>query len=196
MWRKQKQNPNPDKNQTMSNKQAQKQALALRESFEFEPTSLVTYQSAGRVIVVGDDDALKRCADLPASLVFESISSTGNSIRIDGYLGAYVVEVTDQHGNLNTYKGDSILDLHDAALLAREMLPPGYFHVAVKDWDPAALTDDLEGLQGEFQKPRYFDYDPSICAHGVNGKIACRQCIDACPAEAIQSIGERIEDNP
>lgn len=180
----------------MSNRQAQQKALALRDSFEFEPTSLVPYQSAGKVIVVGDDDALKRCADLPASLDLNPISSTNNNLQIDGYLGAYVVEVTDQHDNLSAHKGDSILDLHDAALLTREMLPPGYFHVAAKNWDPAALAEELEGLQGEFQKPRYFDYDSSICAHGVNGKIACRQCIDACPAEAIQSIGERIEVNP
>ena len=87
----------------MSNQQAQDKALALRDSFEFEPTSLVTYQSAGRMIVVGDDDALKRCADLPANLGFEPISSTANSIRIDGYLGAYVVEVTDQYGPADGY---------------------------------------------------------------------------------------------
>ena len=180
----------------MTNKQAQQQALALRDSFEFEPTSLVTYQSAGKVIAIGDDDALMRCTELPATLGLESISSTGKNLQIDGYLGAYVVEVTDQHGHSSTHKGDSILDLHEAARLSCEMLPPGYFHVAAKDWDPAALTEELEGLQGEFQKPRYFDYDPSICAHAVNGKTACRQCIDACPAEAIHSIGESIEVNP
>jgi ferredoxin len=182
--------------QTMSNRQAQQQALTRRDSFEFEPTSLITYQSVGRVIAVGNDDALKRCTDLPGTLALEMVSSTGNSVRIDGYLGAYVVEVTDQHGNSSSCKGDAILDLHDDALLAREMLPPGYFHIAAQDWDAATVTAELEGLQGEFQKPKYFDYDPSICAHGVNGKIACRQCIDACPAEAIQSIGERIEVNP
>ena len=32
----------------MSNLTAQKKAMALRDSFEFEPTSLVTYQSTGR----------------------------------------------------------------------------------------------------------------------------------------------------
>jgi ferredoxin len=180
----------------MSNRQAQQQALALRDSFEFEPTSLVTYQSAGKVLAVGDDDGLKLCADLPASLDLVPISSTGKNLQIDGYLGAYVVEVIDQHGNSSSHKGDAIVDLHEAARLTREMLPPGYFHVAAKDWDAAGLTAELEGLQGEFQKPRYFDYDPSICAHGVNGKIACRQCIDACPADAIQSIGEKIEVNP
>lgn len=180
----------------MSNRQAQQQAMALRDSFEFEPTSLVTYQSAGKVLAVGDDDGLKLCAELPASLDLVPISSTGKNLQIDGYLGAYVVEVIDQHGNSSSHKGDAIVDLHEAARLTREMLPPGYFHVAAKDWDAAGLTAELEGLQGEFQKPRYFDYDPSICAHGVNGKIACRQCIDACPADAIQSIGEKIEVNP
>jgi ferredoxin len=180
----------------MSNNQAQQQALTLRDSFEFEPTSLITYQSAGRVIVVGDDEALKLCADLPAGFEFEPLSSTENSLRIDGYLGAYVVEVTDRHGNSSTHKADLILDLHGAALLTREMLPPGYFHVTAENRDLTALTEELAGLRGEFQKPKYFDYDPSICAHGVNGKIACRQCIDACPAAAIESIGERIEVNP
>ena len=180
----------------MSNLTAQKKAMALRDSFEFEPTSLVTYQSTGRLLVIGNDDALEHGGEFTSNLKFESISSTGNSIRIEGYLGAYVVEVTDQHDNLTTHKGDSILDLHDAALLTREMLPPGYFHVPPKDRETTAVMEELEGLQGEFQKPKYFDYDPSICAHGVNGKIVCRQCIDACPAEAIQSIGERIEVNP
>ena len=180
----------------MRNKQAQEQALALRDGFQFEPTSLISYQSTGKLIVVGDDDALNRCRDLPTDLGFESISSTGNNLRVDGYLGAYVVEVTDLHDNVSTHKGDAILDLHEVVLMAREMLPPGYFHVAPKDWDISSVMEEVGGLQGEFQKPKYFDYDPSICAHGVNGKIACRQCIDACPAEAIQSIGERIEVNP
>ncbi len=180
----------------MTNQQAQQRALALRGSFEFEPTSLVTYRSAGKVIAIGDDDALNRCAELATTFDLKTISSTGNRLQIDGYLGAYVVEVSDQHGNSSTHKGDSILDLHETARLTREMLPPGYFHVTAKDWDPVALGKELEGLQGEFQKPRYFDYEPSMCAHGVNGKIVCRQCIDACPAEAIQSIGEYIEVNP
>ena len=38
--------------------------------------------------------------------------------------------------------------------------------------------------------------DASICAHSVNGQTVCSRCIDACPAEAIVSIGERIEVNP
>ncbi len=180
----------------MSNNDAQKQALAQRDAFEFEPTSLISYQSAGKVIVVGDDDALAKCIELPATLDLGLISEASGKILISGYLGAYVVEVTDQHGNQVAHQGDAILDLNATPLLGREMLPPGYFHVPPGDWGNPELAAELADLQGEFQKPKYFDYDVSICAHGVNGKIACRQCIDACPAEAIQSLVDRIEVNP
>jgi ferredoxin len=180
----------------MSNANARQQALALRDAFEFEPTSLVSYQSTGKVIALGDDDALAKCSELPAALDIRPVLTTSGVIQIDGYLGAYVVNVTDQHDNQVAYQGDAILDLNEAPLLAREMLPPGYFHVPPGAWGKPELAAELADLPGEFQKPKYFDYDASICAHGVNGKIACRQCIDACPAEAIQSLVDRIEVNP
>ena len=34
----------------MSNVDARQQALAVRDAFEFEPTSLVSYQSTGKVL--------------------------------------------------------------------------------------------------------------------------------------------------
>jgi len=180
----------------MNNKDAQQQALAGLDNFEFEPTSLVAYQSAGKVLALGDAEGLQKCGDLPATVDLEQISSVDCTLQVDGYLGAYVVKVTDQHGNSSSHKGDAILDLHATPLMGREMLPPGYFHAPAKDWSKSAVEAELADLQGEFQKPKYFDYDPSICAHAVNGKTVCRQCIDACPAEAIQSIGERVEVNP
>ena len=182
----------------MSNSDARKQALATRDAFQFQPTSLVSYQSTGKVLVIGDESALGQCEELPSTLDLIKIASSGPSvsIQVDGYLGNYAVSVTDQHGNQTGYTGDAIVDTHEYPLLNREMLPPGYFHAPSGGWQESGLAAELEDLRGEFQKPKYFDYDPSICAHGVNGKIACRQCIDACPAEAIQSLGEVIEVNP
>jgi ferredoxin len=180
----------------MSNADARQQALALRDAFEFESTSLVSYQSTGKVVALGDDDALAKCSELPAALDISPVSTASGRIQIDGYLGAYVVSVTDRHDNQVDYQGDAILDLNEAPLLTREMLPPGYFHVPPGAWGKPEVAAELADLPGEFQKPKYFDYDASICAHGVNGKIACRKCIDACPAEAIQSLVDRIEVNP
>jgi hypothetical protein len=160
---------NLNKNQKMTNIDARQQALAVRDAFEFEPTSLISYRSSGKVIALGDDDALAKCADLPATLDIGLVSVTGGGIQIEGYLGAYVVSSTDQHDNQVTYQGDAILDLNEIPLLAREMLPPGYFHVPPRDWGNPELAVELADLSGEFQKPKYFDYDASICAHGVNG---------------------------
>ena len=59
-----------------------------------------------------------------------------------------------------------------------------------------AALDTLRELVGDFDKPRYFDYDPDICAHGMKGTTACRRCIDACPADAITSLANRVQVEP
>ena len=179
----------------MSNTNAREQALALYQAYEFEPTSLVTYRSAGKLLALGDADALEKCAGLPSSIDVTAVVVDGRA-SIRGNLGAFVVEIDAPEGQRGRYECDAVLDLCETPLLARELLPPGYFHMPSSGWDDALATDELGELTGEFQKPRYFDYDASICAHSANGKIVCRQCVDACPAEAIQSIGEIIEVDP
>jgi len=180
----------------MSNIGAREQALAVHDAFEFEPTSLLSYQSAGKLLALGDEAALKNCADLPSSIDLTPVVLAEGRTRISGYLGAYVVEVDGPGDQHHRYQGDAILDLRETPLLAREMLPPGYFHLPPAAWNNSEVITQLGELRGEFQKPRYFDYDASICAHSVNGKVACRQCLDACPAEAIQSLGDIIEVDP
>ena len=72
------------------------------------------------------------------------------------------------------------------------MPPPGYYAPA----GPKALApvlNELRDLVGEFEKPKYFRYDPDICAHGRSGLNGCRRCIDACPTQAISSLGGIIE---
>jgi ferredoxin len=65
--------------------------------------------------------------------------------------------------------------------------------------DSAALDaalSELPDMTGEFEKPKFFNYDPSICAHGRSGVTGCTQCIDACPTQAIVSAGEEVTVNP
>jgi ferredoxin len=74
-------------------------------------------------------------------------------------------------------------------------LPPGYL---APGEDPGALqaaVRELAGLTGEFEKPQYFHYDPSICAHGRSGMTACTRCLDTCPTGAITSLGDAVEVN-
>jgi len=179
----------------MSNSDARQQALEARDRAPLEATDLIRYRSAGRILALGAEAALEHCDSLPPGLDIERVSTTGAGVSIDGYLGAFAVSVSDAQGNEAAYRADAILDLNPQPLLAREMLPPGYFHAQPEQLD-SELISELESLAGEFEKPRYFDYDAAICAHSVNGRTVCSRCIDACPAEAIFSIGERIEVNP
>jgi ferredoxin len=115
----------------------------------------------------------------------------GERPRLTGYLGRFEVQTALGEPTVH----DVVLDLSSPPLLSAEVLPPGYFAPA---GDPAALRaalDELPGLTGEFEKPVYFQYDASICAHGRSGMTACTRCLDTCPAAAITSLGDTIEVN-
>ncbi|HIE55358.1 MAG TPA: 4Fe-4S dicluster domain-containing protein, partial [Chromatiaceae bacterium] len=74
------------------------------------------------------------------------------------------------------------------------MLPPGYQAASVDDEEALSQAISvLKELVGVHEKPRFFKYDPSLCAHQRNGQTACTRCIDACPAQAITSVGETVE---
>ena len=82
---------------------------------------------------------------------------------------------------------DLVLDLRDAPAFAQHQPPQGYFHAA---GDPARLmtaVQALRGLVGDFEKPRFFHYQPKLCAHSRNQQIGCTACIDVCSAGAIRS---------
>lgn len=148
-------------------------------------------------------------AGQPASAEAESPGSSLRTIRaalagVSGHLGQFAIrgrvagETVDIAPSLLTAHKpfDIVLDLGEPAQLACEVLPPGYY---APGGDPAALERALEeipGLVGEFEKPRYFRYDADVCAHGASGIQGCTRCIEACPTLAIASIGEKIEVNP
>ena len=70
----------------------------------------------------------------------------------------------------------------------------GYVHVAPNN--PVQIAEaifDISDLVGEFEKPLYVSYDPSICAHSRSGQTGCSNCIDNCPTSAITSAGEGIK---
>ncbi len=81
---------------------------------------------------------------------------------------------------------DLVLDLNAAPLLTLHQPPQGYFHAA----DDQALIKavlELRDSTGEFEKPKFFNYQQKICAHSRNEQIGCTACIDVCSAEAIRS---------
>lgn len=196
------------------------------------PTSLVAYESAGRVAIIANREQgealakrlgtaltctllIPRDDDLLQPEEGSSGRATGadplptRSIHaaldgVSGYLGRFTVkgqvdgEQVDIAPSLLTAHQpfDIVLDLGEPAQLAREVLPPGYYAPGRDSEALERALEEIPGLVGEFEKPRYFGYNPDICAHGASGIHACTRCIDACPTLAIASVGERIEVNP
>jgi ferredoxin len=194
----------------VTNSSAREAALSTLEAFEPTPTSLISYQSNGTVIVLGEEATLAHCNDFPSPLKLNFIvmDSTGDShlpgaislnqrnIHIQGHLGSFVVKLISPDNSVENFQADIVLDLNPEALISLEMPPPGYLHEILDSENLKQLQDQLLDLTGEFEKPKYFSYDASICAHGVNGKTVCSNCIDACPADAISSLIETIEVDP
>ncbi len=160
-----------------------------------DATSVVEYQSRGHVIIIADSQALKRFGDLPEGLTSEVVEYKGQApsddVLIEGALGQFVITIANQ-----ALKGDLVLDLSPSPLLSMALKPPGYLVAGFSDFNIQDTKDELADLVGTFEKPKYFNYDASACAHGRSGKPGCTRCIDACPAEAITSLIDTIKVEP
>ena len=206
---------------TTTNGRARAAALDLRHRPEVTPTSVVSFLSHGRVLVIGDETrALAVAARLgeglvatlfcpadarPATATVEGFTVVrGGKPTLSGSLGGYNLSLAESGEEQESPAGalltqarfDLVLDLGDPPLLQQEALPPGYY---APQGDAAALDrilDELPEMRGEFEKPKYFNLDPEICAHGRRGIRGCTRCLDICPAWAITSAGEHVTVDP
>ena len=87
---------------------------------------------------------------------------------------------------------DLVLDLSRAPLINLHQLPQGYFAPGDDPLEQALAAQQLAGLVGEFEKPKFFHYREKICAHSRSGKQGCNACIDVCSSGAISADGDRV----
>ena len=138
---------------------------------------------------------------------------SGNIKSASGHLGKFEIEVENFRPTLPSSKDkleftgvgetssstcDIILDLRGKApLFPAPEKRDGYFHV-----DPGSQAAVMEALFtmtdmiGEFEKPRYVDYDPGICAHSRSQITGCTKCLDICPTGAIEPNGDTVKYDP
>ncbi len=86
---------------------------------------------------------------------------------------------------------DLVLDLREAPAFSMHQPPQGYFHPGRDERQLVDAVIKLRGLTGEFEKPKFFQYKPKMCAHSRNEQIGCTACIEVCSARAIRSDASR-----
>ncbi len=110
-----------------------------------------------------------------------------------GTVGAINFERSDR---VRSERFDLVLDLNKAVWFRQHQPPQGYFGAGADPLAQAKAVTELAGLTGEFEKPKFFNYKASLCAHSRSRKTGCTQCIDVCSADAIRSDGDRIAVEP
>ncbi|MEJ2405271.1 MAG: hypothetical protein P8171_13420, partial [Candidatus Thiodiazotropha sp.] len=112
-------------NSTQTNRSARNAALDAVARLPVESTSLIDYQSQGRVVIIGDNQALEVAPRLAARLntlliLTEGVEEPGvplvplggRSLRIEGYLGSFKIQLGEPgRPNAETVAADLILDL-------------------------------------------------------------------------------------
>jgi ferredoxin len=189
---------------------ARAEALAAFDRGGVTPTAAVGFVSRGRCLVIGEEArALAAAARLGASLTCvvavpsdQAPSATimhgvrvvlGGRPRIRGALGDFKAwfAATGEGHELGALlippveRFDLVLDLQSPPSLQQALPPLGYYAPGPDDHALEQVLTILPDMQGEFEKPKYTDYDPEICAHGRSGKRGCTRCIDACPTGCI-----------
>ncbi len=137
----------------------------------------------------------------------------GNIKNVSGHLGNFTVNINnytpafpaskstlkfENIGQSGAAECDLILDMRGgSALVQSAATRDGYFHVSPDD--PVAVMNallELTDMIGEFEKPKYVDYDPALCAHSRSGIVGCTRCIDSCSTSAIQPDGDNVKFDP
>lgn len=189
---------------------ARAQALQILEGQAINPPGSVSYTSRGKVLVIGGEEAQWLAARIAPPMHAEvllthgaeepgvpSVPLGGRRLELEGFLGAFTLRLGEPDSpGFQRLEADIIVDQSPTPLIRADIPPPGYWHAGTGPGDIDLVLEEIDGMVGQFEKPRYFRYDASICAHARSGQPGCRRCIDACPAEAIVSIGERVEVNP
>jgi len=169
---------------------------ALDAALQLEETLSVT------LVLSSADDVV-----LPSVLPFPIFK--GRLKTLTGSLGAFQVTLDNYAPMLPSSRGrpeflmprdgarstcSLVVDLSgDTPPLTAPHRRDGYFRAEPSD--PvriAAVLHEAGEMVGEFEKPLYVSYREDICAHGHAGKTGCSKCLDACPAGAITSTGEKV----
>ena len=242
--------------------------LAAAALPEPEPVPRVTFQSEGRLLIVGPADAalrwaegLKEQLDVTVLITGKAVGSelpaergypiySGKLERLSGWLGAfeaawsqenpidldvctrcnacikvcpeeaidwsYQIDLDrcrdhrkcvvacgaigaidfDRSDLARSEAFDLVLDLGRDALFSMHQPPQGYWRPGADAAAQATAVAEIAGAVGSFEKPKYFNYKASICAHSRSEQPGCNLCIEVCSTAAIRADGDYVFVEP
>jgi len=102
----------------------------------------------------------------------------------------------DRQATARSNRFDIVLDLGRTPWFRQHQPPQGYYAPGIDPVAQARAVAEIATLKGEFEKPKFFGYKASICAHSRAQKEGCSQCIDVCSTGAIRPDGDQVVVEP
>lgn len=131
----------------------------------------------------------------------------GRVARASGHLGAFELTINAYAAPSPSSRGrlafgatrdgavsrcDVVIDLTGGPPLFHETRP-GYLRADPGDRAGVArLVTQAAELVGTFDKPKYIDFSPELCAHSRNQITGCTRCLSLCPTGAIAPAGDTV----
>ena len=201
-------NPLPDDARAQTQFNAKIAALSAMAAIPaFDPVATVDYVSNGNLLIIADSIRAQQAHEAlagkltmsllwtaaePAPALADIEIASATLLSLTGYLGAFDAVFQSTNAAPLAARFDLVLDLRREPAFRMHQPPQGYLHAADAEVFDRALTE-LPDMIGEFEKPKFFAYKESICAHSRSKKIGCNKCIDICSTKAISSDGQNSD---
>jgi ferredoxin len=91
---------------------------------------------------------------------------------------------------------DLVLDLGHEPMFRQHQPPQGYWRPGTDAAAQATAVAEIVQAIGDFEKPKFFNYKASICAHSRSQQKGCDLCIDVCSTAAVAADGDHVRVEP